>query len=200
MASTLALSKALHKVVNNGLTTEHLVLRPFQRADLEAFTAYRAEPKVAQYQSWTDYSYSDAVALFENMDYAQFGAADTWFQLAIVSGASGAIPAMLVGDLALHFIDEQQVEIGFTIAPEHQGKQVAFEAVSALLDYLFIELHKHRVIAITDAQNLASCRLLEKLRFRREAHYVKNIFFKGAWGDEYLYALLKEEYKAKQDA
>jgi len=194
MASTLALSKALHKVVNNGLTTEHLVLRPFQRADLEAFTAYRAEPKVAQYQSWTDYSYSDAVALFENMDYAQFGAADTWFQLAIVSGASGAIPAMLVGDLALHFIDEQQVEIGFTIAPEHQGKQVAFEAVSALLDYLFIELHKHRVIAITDAQNLASCRLLEKLRFRREAHYVKNIFFKGAWGDEYLYALLKEEY------
>ncbi|MCU8038008.1 GNAT family N-acetyltransferase [Shewanella sp. SM69] len=194
MGSTLALSKALHKVVNNGLTTEHFVLRPFQRADLEAFTAYRADPKVAKYQSWTDYRYSDALALFEKMDYAQFGAVDTWFQLAIISGASGTTPTQLVGDLALHFIDEQQVEIGFTIAPEHQGKQVAFEAVSALLDYLFIELHNHRVIAITDAQNLACCRLLEKLRFRREAHYVKNIFFKGTWGDEFLYALLKEEY------
>ena len=194
MGSTLALSKALHKVVNNGLTTEHFVLRPFQRADLEAFTAYRADPKVAKYQSWTDYSYSDALALFEKMDYAQFGAVDTWFQLAIVTGALGTTPTQLVGDLALHFIDEQQVEIGFTIAPEHQGKHVAFEAVSALLDYLFIELHKHRVIAITDAQNLACCRLLEKLRFRREAHYVKNIFFKGAWGDEFVYALLKEEY------
>lgn len=194
MGSTLALSKALHKVVNNGLTTKHFVLRPFQRADLEAFTAYRADPKVAKYQSWTDYRYSDALALFEKMDYAQFGAVDTWFQLAIVSDASGTTPTQLVGDLALHFIDEQQVEIGFTIAPEHQGKRVAFEAVSALLDYLFIELHQHRVIAITDAQNLACCRLLEKLRFRREAHYVKNIFFKGAWGDEFVYALLKEEY------
>ena len=194
MGSTLALSKALHKVVNNGLTTEHFVLRPFQRADLEAFTAYRADPKVAKYQSWTDYSYSDALTLFEKMDYAQFGAVDTWFQLAIVTVTSGITPTQLVGDLALHFIDEQQVEIGFTIAPEHQGKHVAFEAVSALLDYLFIELHQHRVIAITDAQNLACCRLLEKLRFRCEAHYVKNIFFKGAWGDEFLYALLKEEY------
>lgn len=194
MGSPLTLSKALHKVVNNGLMTEHFVLRPFQRADLEAFTAYRADPKVAKYQSWKDYCYSDALALFEKMDYAQFGAADSWFQLAIVTAAAGAIPTKLVGDLALHFIDEQQVEIGFTIAPEYQGQHVAFEAVSALLDYLFIELHKHRVIAITDAQNLASCRLLEKLRFRREAHYVKNIFFKGAWGDEYLYAMLSEEH------
>ncbi|MGL6123887.1 MAG: GNAT family N-acetyltransferase [Shewanella sp.] len=49
------------------------------------------------------------------------------------------------------------------MAPEHQGKHVAFEAVSALLDYLFIEWHKHRVIAITDAQHLACIRLLEKL-------------------------------------
>jgi hypothetical protein len=36
--------------------------------------------------------------------------------------------------------------------------------------------------------------LLEKLGFRREAHYRQNIFFKGAWGDEYLYALLKSDY------
>ncbi|QYJ79620.1 GNAT family N-acetyltransferase [Shewanella acanthi] len=194
MEATLALSKALHSLVNHGLTTKRFILRPFQRADLEAFTAYRADPKIAKYQSWTDYRYSDAVALFEKMDYAQFGAADTWFQLAIVSAASGTTSTKLVGDLALHFIDEQQMEIGFTIAPEHQGQQVAFEAVSALLHYLFVALGKHRVIAVTDVENLASCRLLEKLGFRREAHYVKNIFFKGAWGDEYLYALLKEEY------
>ncbi|MFB2799921.1 GNAT family N-acetyltransferase [Shewanella seohaensis] len=194
MASTLAIGNALHHMVNHGLTTQRFTLRAFQRADLEAFTAYRAEPKVAKYQSWTDYSYSDAVALFENMDYAQFGAVDTWFQLAIVSEASAATPAILVGDLALHFIDEQQMEIGFTIAPEYQGQQIAFEAVSALLGYLFVELDKHRVIAITDVDNLACCRLLEKLGFRREAHYVKNIFFKGAWGDEYLYAMLREDY------
>ena len=193
MASALGLSKALHNMVNNGLTTQHFMLRPFQRADLKAFAAYRADPQVAKYQSWSNYSDSDAITLYEGMDYTQFGAAGNWFQLAIVSTA-GATLTKLVGDLALHFIDEQQVEIGFTIAPEYQGQHIAFEAVSALLDYLFIELHKHRVIAVTDTQNLACCRLLEKLHFRREAHYVKNTFFKGAWGDEYLYAMLKEEY------
>ncbi|SIQ42285.1 Protein N-acetyltransferase, RimJ/RimL family [Shewanella morhuae] len=193
MASTLGLSKALHNMVNNGLTTQHFMLRPFQRADLKAFAAYRADPQVAKYQSWSNYSDSDAITLYEGMDYTQFGAAGNWFQLVIVSTA-GATLTKLVGDLALHFIDEQQVEIGFTIAPEYQGQHIAFEAVSALLDYLFIELDKHRVIAVTDTQNLACCRLLEKLHFRREANYVKNTFFKGAWGDEYLYAMLKNEY------
>lgn len=33
--------------------------------------------------------------------------------------------------------------------------------------------------------NTASYRLLEKLGFRREAHLIQNVFFKGAWGDEY---------------
>ncbi len=54
-------------------------------------------------------------------------------------------------------------------------------------------MKKHRVIAITDTRNTASFKLLEKLGFRREGHYVQNIFFKGAWGDEYLYALLASE-------
>src|SRR5690606_23994931 len=124
-----------------------------------------------------DYSYSDALTLFEKMDYAQFGAVGTWFQLAIVTVASGTTPTQLVGDLALQFIDEQQVEIGFTIAPGHQGKHIAFEAVSAFLDYLFIYFFNYSDIAISHSQTLTCCRLLEKLRFRREAHYVKNIFF-----------------------
>ena len=150
MASTLAIGKALHHMVTHGLTTQRFTLRPFQRADLEAFTAYRAEPKVAKYQSWTDYSYSDAVALFENMDYAQFGAADTWFQLAIVTAASAATPATLVGDLALHFIDEQQMEIGFTIAPEYQGQQLPKKSVDPTplqeQECTLNLLHDHRLL------------------------------------------------------
>jgi RimJ/RimL family protein N-acetyltransferase len=30
---------------------------------------------------------------------------------------------------------------------------------------------------------------------RREGHFRKNVWFKGAWGDEYLYALLDEEWR-----
>ncbi|OUS24490.1 GNAT family N-acetyltransferase [Thalassotalea sp. 42_200_T64] len=173
------------------LETENLVIRAFERKDLEIFTQYRSQEMVAKYQSWTNYTYQDAIEFFEGMDYSTFGTEGNWYQLAISSLDSDE----LVGDLAVHFIDQDQIEIGFTVAPQHQGKNVASEAVSRFLRYVFGELNKHRVVATTDADNTASYRLLEKLAFRREGHVIQNIFFKGAWGDEYQYALLRSEQK-----
>jgi RimJ/RimL family protein N-acetyltransferase len=171
------------------LKSKNFVIRAFERNDFEIFSQYRSEELVAKYQSWTDYSYEDAVKLFEGMDYSRFGTEGSWYQLAIALIDSDE----LVGDLAVHFIDQYQLEIGFTIAPAYQGKHVATEAVSCFLDYVFNELKKHRVIATTDTENTSSFKLLEKLSFRREGHFIKNIFFKGAWGDEYQYGLLRSE-------
>jgi len=171
------------------LRTNNYEIRAFERKDLEAFARYRAQEDVARYQSWTDYTYQDAVEDFEEMDYSSSGGIGNWYQLAIAS----LEPGDLVGDLAVHFIDEHQVEIGFTVDPEYQRTNVATESVSCLLSYLFSTLKKHRVIAITDTKNVGSCRLLEKLGFRREGHFIQNIFFKGAWGDEYQYAMLNSE-------
>jgi len=173
------------------LKTKNIVIRELQFSDLNDFANYRAVPSVAKYQSWTDYTYDDAVALFESTDYSKFGLESNWYQLAIVDINSDK----LIGDLAVHFIQDKQVEIGFTIEPRFQRKGLGYEALSAILDYIFLELKKHRVIAVTDTNNISSCRLLEKAGFRKEAHYVENIFFKGSWGDEYLYAMLGSEYK-----
>lgn len=47
--------------------------------------------------------------------------------------------------------------------------------------------------------NAASCRLLERLGFRKEAHFLQNVYFwKGKndvpiWKDTYVYAMLQEE-------
>ncbi len=171
------------------ITTQNFIIRPFEKKDLMTFASYRSLESIARYQSWTNYTYQDAVELFESMDYSTFGTVGQWYQLAISSIEHDE----LVGDLAIHFIDAEQVEIGFTVAPEFQGKNVATEAVSGLLKYLFGCLGKHRVVATTDADNQASHKLLEKLGFRREGHFIQNIFFKGAWGDEYQYALLHSE-------
>ena len=180
-------------VITPTLKTNRLTIRAFTEVDLEIFTQYRSHPEVAKYQSWSDFDYSDALTLFEKTDYADFGAIGVWYQLAIADSESNT----LLGDLAVHFIDNDQVEIGFTIAPENQKKHVAKEATSAFLEYLFTTLNKHRVVAITDTKNVASYRLLESLGFRREAHFRQNIFFKGAWGDEYQYAMLSSEHTFK---
>ncbi len=174
------------------LKTENLVIRAFEKKDLEIFAKYRSQEKVAKYQSWSNYTYQNAVEFFERMDYSTFGTQGNWYQLAISLDDTDE----LVGDLAVHFIDQDQIEIGFTVSPQHQSKNIATKAVSRLLSYIFDDLKRHRVVATTDKQNLASYRLLEKLSFRREGHFIQNIFFKGAWGDEYQYALLGSEYKS----
>lgn len=171
------------------IKTNRCLIRPFEKGDLEAFARYRGQEEVARYQSWSEYTFQDAVSLFEAMDYSTFGTNGSWYQLAVASAENDE----LFGDIAVHFIDEQQIEIGFTVAPQHQRKGIAAEAVSAFLRYVFGELGRHRVIAITDARNTASYRLLETLGFRREGHFIQNIFFKGEWGDEYQYALLRSE-------
>ncbi len=172
------------------IKTKSSTIREFWKDDLHTFTIYRNDPSISKYQSWSDYSYEDAVELFNTMKQVPFATIGHWFQLAIIENKS----QQLIGDLAVHFIDIEQIEIGFTIAPEFQQKGYASEALSAFLDYVFMQLRKHRVVATTDALNIASCRLLEKAGFRREAHFIENIFFKGSWGSEYQYALLRSEW------
>jgi RimJ/RimL family protein N-acetyltransferase len=166
-------------------------IRAFVEGDLPTFAAYRAEPEVARYQSWTTYTYEDARRLFDTMQEHPFGTPGEWFQLAIASSDTDA----LLGDLAVHFIDDEQVELGFTLSPAHQGKGVASLALREMVTYLFHTMKKHRIIATIDVDNVAARRLLEAVGFRQEAHFVENIFFKGAWGSEFQYALLASEWQ-----
>ena len=175
------------------LETPRLILRPFQDSDLEPFVAYRSDPEVARYQGWeAPYSVESAREFIAEMKHKQPAVQGEWYQLAVELKQG----APLIGDCAFHILahDARQAEIGCTLARQHQRQGYAFEAVTRLLDYLFRDLGLHRVIASCDVDNLASVRLLERVGMRREAHCVENIWFKGAWGSEYLYALLQREW------
>lgn len=172
--------------------TERLRLRRFAEHDLEPFLAYRQDPEVARYQGWSDYTRPEAEAFVANQVAQPFGVDESWFQVAVARRSDDA----LLGDCGLHFLGGRQLEIGFTLARAHQGQGYMSEALRALLELAFRELQIHRVTALTDTRNAASVSLLERLGFRREGHYRENVWFKGAWGDEYLYALLAEEAKA----
>ncbi len=176
------------------LIGERVSLRLLQEQDLSAFAHYRSQADIARYQSWSEYTLEDAKSLYRNMGLRAFGAPGHWFQIAIIDNESG----QLTGDLALHFIDGRQTEIGFTLSSDWQGQGIAREALQLMLEYLFDGMKKHRVISITDTRNSAAVHLLERLAFRREAHYVDNIFFKGEWGSEYQYAMLASEWFDKQ--
>lgn len=167
------------------IETTRFFIRAFKKADLAAFAHYRADENVARYQSWTHYTYQDALRLFDQMDYSSFGHLGRWYQLAIEQKSTKEV----IGDLAVHFIDQEKMEVGFTISADNQRKGVAYEALSALLDFLFLTLNKQKIIAFVDMNNEASYKLLEKAGFKCTANLKADA--SAGWGDEYVYTKLR---------
>ncbi len=77
------------------------------------------------------------------------------------------------------------------------GQGLAFEATSALIDYVFRTIEVHRLAATIDPRNLKSVALIERLGFRLEGTFLEDEFFKEEWVNTAIYALRKSEYKGK---
>jgi len=92
--------------------------------------------------------------------------------------------------------DTLQGQIGWTLGAAYEGNGYMTEAATALLDYLFGAVGFHRVFAMTSPDNRRSWALMERLGMRREAHFIKNCYHDRGWADEYVYALLAEEWLA----
>jgi RimJ/RimL family protein N-acetyltransferase len=177
------------------LRSPRLLLRPLCAEDAAPLAAYRSVPEVARFQTWESFDLADATQLVADQATVVPDAPGTWLQLALVLTNSSAV----IGDCGIHFIadDGRQVELGITLSPIYQGQGLATEALGSVLEYVFDRLGKHRVTAVTDAENHACAALFRRLGFRQEAHYIENVCFKGAWGSEYLFAMLRREWEAR---
>jgi RimJ/RimL family protein N-acetyltransferase len=180
------------------LRTPRLHLRPLTPDDIPVIARYRDDPEVARHQSWDRYTEDDARALVEQLAGGTPGTPGQWFQWGITRASDG----LLLGDCGLKIVGEEPRlgQIGYTLGRAHQRQGYATEAVRAVLDLAFHRLHLHRVSASVDADNLASLALLERLGLRREAHFRKSEWFKGAWVDDVIYAILATEWPAAPDS
>lgn len=169
------------------LETTRVALRRFRLTDVATFAAYRSDPDVARYQTWTApvplAAAAAAVRGFAEADPNEPG----WFQYAVELRGTGE----LVGDIGVDLHENRmQAQIGFTLAPAFQGLGLATEAVGGLLDVLFDERGLHRVSAECDARNEASARLLLRLGFAEEGLLRANTWIKGEWTDDRMFGLL----------
>jgi len=176
------------------LQTNRLHLRPVNLNDKEAMFVYRSDPETNRFLSLVPQSIDD-VADFIGKTSKEFDIVSTWFQLVIIESESNT----LIGDIGIHFLETEpenkQVEIGYTLNKSYRGLGFATEALTEVINQLFLTLNKHRIIASIDPTNTASIRLIERLGFRKEAHFVKSLYFQGQWVDDVVYAILAEEWK-----
>jgi RimJ/RimL family protein N-acetyltransferase len=177
---------------NAPILTERLAIGRLDASDAEVLFRYRSDPEVGRYQAWEPKSVGEVQAFILDQATVELATPGRWTQLGLYDRESGR----LCGDLGVHVLerDPRQVEIGITLARECQGRGLATEALRAILEYLFVTLGKHRVIASADPRNGPCLALLERLGMRREAHHVESLWFKGQWADDLVFAMLRREW------
>jgi RimJ/RimL family protein N-acetyltransferase len=179
--------------VKGGDVAARVALRELRPGDAETIFAYRTDADVSRYQGWTPDSVDEVRTFIAGLSARDAYAPGSWHQLGIELRSGGA----LIGDCGIHVPADNpaQAEFGITLAPAYHGRGYAAEAVRALLAILFGRLGKHRVFASVDPRNAPSLALMERLGFRREAHFVESLWFKNAWADDVIFALLEREWK-----
>lgn len=177
------------------IRTERLALRPFTRGDVDAVFAYRRREDVARYLFDVPLSREEcALAVQQRIGQIALEQEGDKIILAVELAQGGA----LIGEVSLIWrsIDARQAEVGWIFDPDHHGRGYATEAANAMLDLAFGPGDMHRVAARCDVRNEASWRLMQRIGMRREAHFREHAIFKSQWDEEFIYAMLWQEWHA----
>jgi RimJ/RimL family protein N-acetyltransferase len=178
------------------IETSRLRLRPFARADVDAVYEYRRREDVARYLFDGPMSHeSVAEALQMRVGQEALDGEGSKIFLAVEAKSHHG----LIGEVSLILRDaaNRQGEVGYIFHPDHHGKGYATEAARALLEMGFGGAGLHRMYARCAAANTASWRVMERVGMRREAHFREHIFVRGAWDEEFVYAILEDEWRAQ---
>lgn len=181
------------------IETARLRLRPFTRGDVDAVYDYRRREDVARYLFDVPLSREEcALAVQQRIGQIALEADED----KIILGVELAETGTLIGEvsLILRNLDARQGEVGWIFHPDYQSHGYATEAAVALLDLAFGQGDMHRVMARCDARNTSSAKLMERLGMRREAHFREHALFKGEWDEEFVYAILEDEWPQKRYA
>jgi len=178
------------------IETPRLLIRNLKETDLDDFYSYRSNKEVVQYQGFDMMNMMQCKEFIESQLNKEFGKGGEWVQYGIELKETQKI----IGDCAIKLdaYDTRIAEIGITVSHLAQQKGYAKETFEGILQFLFDNKQLHRVVETADAENIASIKMLESLGFRKEGHFVENIFFKGKWGSEVQYAMLRREWDSKK--
>jgi RimJ/RimL family protein N-acetyltransferase len=168
-------------------------LRPFQEGDLELLARFAAEPSFSLPYEWAGYRSPEA--LRRRWEEDGFLGKDP-HQLVIADAEGTAVGWVMWRDPNTFGRQGWAWEIGIMLGPESRGQGAGTAAQRLLVEYLFDTTLVHRLCALTEVDNVAEQRALEKCGFRREGVLRRAAFRGGEWRDVAIYALLKEDVGA----
>lgn len=174
------------------LKTERLIIRPFTEEDGADLYEYLSDEEVIKFEPY------DAFSLEESKKEAARRASDEAFWAVCLKENN-----KLIGNIYFQKDGPEEFrtwEIGYVFNSAYYGNGYATEACKCLMKLAFEEYGAHRIIALCNPDNTPSWKLLERLKMRREGHFLKPVYFKYSednkplWHNAYQYAILEEEW------
>jgi ribosomal-protein-alanine N-acetyltransferase len=166
------------------LQTERLILRPFVADDVNDALAYRDDAELARFLPHIPQPFTrrDAEA-FVAMNMAEPWDRSPTFAVVLDDKLIGTVSFEV--DAA-----ERTAMLGYAIGRAFWGRGIAVEAARAAMEWATITFGLTRIWASTDARNVRSIRVLEKLGMARESLRVADhLGREGEPVDEVVYAL-----------
>lgn len=178
------------------LETERLILRKFEKKDIEDLYEYASDEEVTRYVPFPRYeSLKDAeeyIAFLEHQ-YKEGDLTSSWaIELKDSKKVIGAINFVEVS------LVDQCAMVGYILNKQYWCKGYITEALKKILEESFITLSFHRVEARCIKENVGSSKVMEKCGMQFEGCFRDKFYHHGKFVDENYYAILKEEYLENQ--
>ncbi|QIM17021.1 GNAT family N-acetyltransferase [Leucobacter insecticola] len=175
------------------LRTERLKIRRYSDGDTRALQSLLGDPEVTRYLRVSPMSMPEAASVIEQdrrgMTLAKDGDA-VKLALEYEGRCMGRVK------LQVSSAEARELEIGWILSPTYQGKGLASEAATALLNLAIEKIGAHRVIAYLDPNNFPSAALATRLGLRLEQHsHADWPQDDDSWSDTAVYALTAAEWR-----
>jgi RimJ/RimL family protein N-acetyltransferase len=90
----------------------------------------------------------------------------------------------------------KRAEVGYWLGRKKERQGIMSEALREVLKFGFDKLKLRKITARVFHFNIASQKLLEKYRFKKEGVLRKNLYKNRRYYDEVCYGLLKKEFES----
>ncbi|SEN30353.1 Protein N-acetyltransferase, RimJ/RimL family [Terribacillus saccharophilus] len=144
------------------IETNRLLIRPYTIEDMHFLESLVSDPQVVRFIGNGKPRTKEGARLFFNWNLSQMKEDQLFGLQVLVEKTSGD----LIGHAGLvpQEVDGvTEIEVGYWIAPAYWGMGFATEAAAAFRDIAFERLNEDRIIALIYPDNIASCRVAEKL-------------------------------------
>lgn len=188
----------MNKAINNTvfdsfpvLESERLIFRSFKQTDAEMLFKIRSDAEVLKYMDTEGHqSINDALTMIAAIH--QSFEEKNGINWVIEEKETG----QMIGYIGFWRMMKEHVraEIGYALFPEFWGKGFMTESIKNTLAFGFNDLHLHSVEANINPKNESSKIVLEKMGFKKEAHFRENYYFDGRFYDSIIYSLLETDF------